>query len=169
VRRQLRRGHAAGRADGRVCAQGDERLLRLYESGLPAWAVHAPLWGVFYRPWLRRAAFAAFVAVSAFSMAVGFYDLLKNVPFLHQARAPRRRRPRRRPPARAGSALPAAQQPAPDAGCSAALYFKAAAAESVLLAAGHLSPLRAVMQGCTSKPQLLSLFCWLLCICYHTV
>ncbi len=102
--------------------QGDERLLRLYESGLPAWAVHAPLWGVFYRPWLRRAAFAAFVAVSAFSMAVGFYDLIKNVPFLHQARRARRPAPagaRPRAPGPAGCAAACSV-----AGCSAALHIQ---------------------------------------------
>lgn len=65
--------------------QGDERLLKLYESGLPAWAVHMPLWGLWYRPWLRKATYALFICVSVFSMVMGFYDLLKNVPFLHQA------------------------------------------------------------------------------------
>ena len=70
--------------------QGDERLLKLYESGLPAWAVHMPLWGLCYRPWLRKATYALFVCVSVFSMVMGFYDLLKNVPFLHQARPPSR-------------------------------------------------------------------------------
>ncbi|KAK9825452.1 hypothetical protein WJX81_002181 [Elliptochloris bilobata] len=68
----------------RPLVQGDERLLKLYESGLPAWAVHMPLWGLWYRPWLRRATYALFVCVSIFSMVMGFYDLLKNVPFLHQ-------------------------------------------------------------------------------------
>lgn len=47
-----------------------------------------PLWGLWYRPWLRRATYALFVSVSIFSMVMGFYDLLKNVPFLHQARRP---------------------------------------------------------------------------------
>jgi hypothetical protein len=29
-------------------------LLKLYESGLPAWAVVLPAYGLWYRPWLRR-------------------------------------------------------------------------------------------------------------------
>jgi hypothetical protein len=29
-------------------------LLKLYESGLPAWAVVLPSYGLWYRPWLRR-------------------------------------------------------------------------------------------------------------------
>ncbi len=45
-----------------------------------------PLRGLWYRPWLRRATYALFVSVTVFSMVMGFYDLLKNVPFLHQAR-----------------------------------------------------------------------------------
>jgi hypothetical protein len=64
--------------------QGDERLLKLYESGLPAWAIYAPVWGVPYRPWLRTLTWAVFIAISAFSLACGFYDLYRNVPFLEQ-------------------------------------------------------------------------------------
>jgi hypothetical protein len=30
------------------------RLLKLYESGLPGWAVMLPSYGLWYRPWLRR-------------------------------------------------------------------------------------------------------------------
>jgi hypothetical protein len=29
-------------------------LLKLYESGLPAWAVVLPSYGLWYRPWLRK-------------------------------------------------------------------------------------------------------------------
>jgi hypothetical protein len=64
------------------CCQGNERLLKLYESGLPAWAIYAPQYGLFYRPWLRSLTWALFYAFSAFSFAMGFYDLLKVVPGL---------------------------------------------------------------------------------------
>ena len=38
------------------CAQNDSNvhLLKLYESGLPAWAIVLPSYGLWYRPWLRR-------------------------------------------------------------------------------------------------------------------
>jgi hypothetical protein len=66
----------------RPVIQGNERLLKLYESGLPAWAIYAPQYGLFYRPWLRSLTWALFYAFSAFSFAMGFYDLLKVVPGL---------------------------------------------------------------------------------------
>lgn len=62
--------------------QGNERLLKRYESGLPAWAIYLPQFGFFYRPWLRNLTWALFYAFSAFSFAMGFYDLLKAVPGL---------------------------------------------------------------------------------------
>lgn len=62
--------------------QGDERLLKLYESGLPTWAIYAPQYGVWYRPWMRRVTYTLFVLVSIFSLVMGFYDLYKNVPYL---------------------------------------------------------------------------------------
>ncbi|GLC45031.1 hypothetical protein PLESTB_001461200 [Pleodorina starrii] len=64
--------------------KSDMRLLKLYESGLPAWAVFMPCYGLPYRPWLRRALWLLFIAISVFSMGCGFYDLYKNVPFLKQ-------------------------------------------------------------------------------------
>lgn len=60
------------------------RLLKMYESGLPAWACFLPRYGLWYRPWFRRAAYLAFIAISIFSMAVGFWDLYKNVPYVDQ-------------------------------------------------------------------------------------
>jgi hypothetical protein len=68
--------------------QHDERLLKLYESGLPAWAIYAPLYGLWYRPWMRRLTYAMFVMVSVFSLVMGLYDLYKNVPYLDQVRPP---------------------------------------------------------------------------------
>lgn len=35
-------------------------LLKLYESGLPAWAVVLPSYGLWYRPWLRRVVSASY-------------------------------------------------------------------------------------------------------------
>ncbi|GLI58725.1 hypothetical protein VaNZ11_000478 [Volvox africanus] len=64
--------------------KSDMRLLKLYESGLPSWAVFMPCYGLPYRPWLRRALWLLFIAISIFSMGCGFYDLYKNVPFLKQ-------------------------------------------------------------------------------------
>ncbi|KAL0034367.1 hypothetical protein WJX77_011288 [Trebouxia sp. C0004] len=58
----------------------NERLLKLYESGLPVWAIFLPTYGLYYRPWMRRLTWILFIAVSVFSMACGFYDLYKNVP-----------------------------------------------------------------------------------------
>lgn len=60
--------------------QNNERLLKLYESGLPVWAIFLPTYGLYYRPWMRRLTWILFIAVSIFSMACGLYDLYKNVP-----------------------------------------------------------------------------------------
>ncbi|EIE25633.1 hypothetical protein COCSUDRAFT_83640 [Coccomyxa subellipsoidea C-169] len=68
----------------RPAIQGDERLLKLYESGLPAWAIYMPLYRLPYRPWMRTVSYCLFVAISVFSMVMGFYDLIKNVPYLHK-------------------------------------------------------------------------------------
>jgi hypothetical protein len=57
-----------------------QRLLRLYESGLPPWALLLPSFGFYYRPYLRGVARALFVLVSVLSMLAGFYDLYKNIP-----------------------------------------------------------------------------------------
>eukprot|EP00775_Hariotina_reticulata_P009853 gene9853-10012_t len=56
----------------------------LYESGLPGWAVMLPSYGLWYRPWLRRVTWLLFVLLSVVSMAMGFYDLYKNVPYFKQ-------------------------------------------------------------------------------------
>lgn len=63
-----------------VPLQNNEKLLKLYESGLPVWAIFLPTYGLYYRPWMRRLTWILFIAVSVFSMACGFYDLYKNVP-----------------------------------------------------------------------------------------
>ncbi len=67
-------------------AQSDERLLHLYEGGLPTWAIYAPKVGLPYRPWLRTVTWLLFVAVSVFSLLSGFYDLYRHFPAFEQAR-----------------------------------------------------------------------------------
>ncbi|GFH31272.1 uncharacterized protein HaLaN_30279, partial [Haematococcus lacustris] len=67
--------------------KSDMRLLKLYESGLPSWAVLLPCYGLWYRPWMRTATWLLVTAISIFSMAMGFYDLYKNVPLVRQAMA----------------------------------------------------------------------------------
>lgn len=67
-----------------VALQQDMRLLKLYESGLPAWAVFLPSYGCWYRPWLRKLTWLLFILISIVSMACGFYDLYKNVPYIKQ-------------------------------------------------------------------------------------
>ncbi|KAG2491299.1 hypothetical protein HYH03_010305 [Edaphochlamys debaryana] len=59
--------------------KSDLRLLKMYESGLPPWAVLLPSYGLPYRPWMRRVLWLLFIAISVFSMTCGFYDLYKNV------------------------------------------------------------------------------------------
>lgn len=58
----------------------EDRLLRLYESDLPGWAVLLPRLGVYYRPWVRRLTWILFYAFSIVSLAAGFYDLYRNLP-----------------------------------------------------------------------------------------
>jgi len=65
--------------------QNDARLLRFCESGIPAWAIFLPLYGLYYRPWMRTTAKILFMAVSTVSMVLGFYDLYKNIPGLRNA------------------------------------------------------------------------------------
>ena len=67
--------------------QGDERLLRLYEGGLPTWAIYAAKLGFPYRPWQRTLTWLLFMAVSVFSLLTGFYDLYRHMPFLDQVRS----------------------------------------------------------------------------------
>lgn len=43
-----------------------------------------PSYGLYYRPVLRRVTWLLFVLLSVVSMAMGFYDLYKNVPYFKQ-------------------------------------------------------------------------------------
>lgn len=58
----------------------DERLLKLYESGIPAWAIFLPSYGFWYRPWLRYLTWILFYAFSIISLLAGFFELYKSVP-----------------------------------------------------------------------------------------
>jgi hypothetical protein len=60
----------------------NDRLLKVYESGIPAWAIFMPSCGLWYRPWLRRATWVLFYLFSALSLAAGFWDLYKQLPGL---------------------------------------------------------------------------------------
>eukprot|EP00890_Picochlorum_soloecismus_P003330 jgi/Picsp_1/3999/NSC_01511-R1_protein len=60
----------------------DERLLKMYESGLPTWSVFLPSYGLYYRPWLRTLTWILFYLFSVFSLTVGFWDLYKTLPGL---------------------------------------------------------------------------------------
>lgn len=62
--------------------EGNERMLKLYESGLPAWSVFFPSYGLYYRPWLRSLTWVLFYAFSFLSLAAGFWDLYKTLPGL---------------------------------------------------------------------------------------
>jgi len=64
----------------RARVQSRQRLLRLYESGLPPWALFLASYGFFYRPYLRFIARLMFALVSGLSMMAGFYDLYKHIP-----------------------------------------------------------------------------------------
>jgi len=56
----------------------------LLEQGLPACLPACGLAGLWYRPWMRKLTWFLFMAVSVMSMAMGFYDLYKNVPIVRQ-------------------------------------------------------------------------------------
>ena len=63
----------------RAVVTSERRLLTLAEDGIPVWAVAMASCGVYYRPWLRTAARATFVAlalVSAFAAARDAFQLL---------------------------------------------------------------------------------------------
>ena len=64
----------------RLHVEGRQRLLQLYESGLPSWALFLATYGFYYRPYMRTVSRYLFVLVSVLSMMAGFYDLYKHVP-----------------------------------------------------------------------------------------
>lgn len=63
----------------------EERLLKMYESGLPAWSMFLPAYGLYYRPWVRSMTWFLFYLFSVFSLTVGFWDLYKTLPGLQSA------------------------------------------------------------------------------------
>ena len=52
------------------CMQSNERLLKLYESGLPAWAIYMPLYRLPYRPWMRKVCASALYILSSLQSLV---------------------------------------------------------------------------------------------------
>ncbi len=64
--------------------RGNKPLLRMYERGLPSWALFLPSYGLPYRPWMRRVMTVVIFLVSLVTMLLGFYDLYKNIPLLRE-------------------------------------------------------------------------------------
>ena len=52
-----------------------QRLLTLYEDGIPVWALVFAQFGVYYRPWLRTVFRVVFIALTVFSAITGVRDL----------------------------------------------------------------------------------------------
>ncbi|MQL82894.1 hypothetical protein Taro_015371 [Colocasia esculenta] len=72
----------------RQIIMSDLRLLRLLESGLPAWVIFFqsyPIFSHFYQPWMRPLARSLYILISLVTFIIGFYDLYKNVPLLKAA------------------------------------------------------------------------------------
>mmetsp|Transcript_5124 Transcript_5124/g.14632 ORF Transcript_5124/g.14632 Transcript_5124/m.14632 type:complete len:955 (-) Transcript_5124:287-3151(-) len=55
-------------------------LLRLYEAGLPAWAIFLPQYTGLYRRSMRIIFAGIILLISCISMLLGFYDLYKRIP-----------------------------------------------------------------------------------------
>eukprot|EP00899_Mesostigma_viride_P009282 jgi/Mesvir1/18355/Mv14251-RA.1 len=68
----------------RAVVEPNEVLLKLYEGGLPSWAVFLPSYGLYYRPCFRKIFRLFIILLSIFSMACGFYDLYKNIPYARE-------------------------------------------------------------------------------------
>ena len=56
-----------------------KHLLKLYEASLPPWTVVLAQYG-FYKPWFRFAVRYIIFIASLITMALGFWDLYKNLP-----------------------------------------------------------------------------------------
>ncbi|CAG9325343.1 unnamed protein product [Blepharisma stoltei] len=63
----------------------NSNLLKMYERGIPSWAVFLPSYGLPYRPWMRRSMALIIFCFSLMTMLLGFYDLYKNIPRLREA------------------------------------------------------------------------------------
>ncbi len=57
----------------------NKELLKLYEASLPSWTVVLAQYG-YYKPWFRFAVRYIIFLASLITMALGFWDLYKNVP-----------------------------------------------------------------------------------------
>lgn len=62
----------------------NKAILRMYERGLPSWAVFLPSYGLPYRYWMRKVMTFLIFIVTVTSMLLGFYDLYKNIPALRE-------------------------------------------------------------------------------------
>ena len=60
--------------------RNNQRLLKLYETGIPAWAIFAGSHGFFYRTWLRLYLGRLLVFLSFLSLALGLVDLWHHLP-----------------------------------------------------------------------------------------
>lgn len=60
----------------------NKKILRMYERGIPSWAVFLPSYGLPYRPWMRTAMSFLVFTVSFATLFFGFYDLYKYIPML---------------------------------------------------------------------------------------
>ena len=58
--------------------QNNERLLKLYESGLPAWAIYMPLYRLPYRPWMRKVHWLLNVTCTSFMDALSRFTCAVN-------------------------------------------------------------------------------------------
>lgn len=63
----------------------NKQLLRMYERGIPSWAVFLPSYGLPYRPWMRSLMAFLIFCVSLVTMLLGFYDLYKYIPMLRES------------------------------------------------------------------------------------
>lgn len=63
----------------------NKHLLRMYERGIPSWAVFLPSYGLPYRPWMRSLMAFLIFCVSLVTMLLGFYDLYKYIPMLRES------------------------------------------------------------------------------------
>ena len=61
-----------------------QRLLSLYEAGIPSWAVFFSRYGLPYRRWFRIIAVTVLNVWPFIALIVGLYDLYKHMPYLRE-------------------------------------------------------------------------------------
>ena len=60
------------------------RLLRLYEQGMPSWAMWLCRWGLYYRRWLRLLLNFIFHLFPIISLGCVLYDMYRNLPYVRE-------------------------------------------------------------------------------------